>query len=115
MDGAAAPGATIERLHNCAVRLQMDDHDKPRFFAGRPPRMRWPQRMLIAAVGVGLAITAFFFFVFALVLGALIATAMGIRLWWLMRKLRAQAKSSEPLEGEYSVIQRAHTTKRLER
>ena len=82
---------------------------------GPAPRARWPQLVLIAALGVGLTIAALFFFVFALIVAAIAATAIGIRVWWLMRKLRAQARNSEALQGEYTVIHSARTADRLER
>ena len=77
--------------------------------------MSWPQRLLIAALGMGLAIAAFFFLVFALVAGAIVATVLGIRFWWVMRKLRAQAENTAALEGEYTVIERDGSVERLER
>ena len=80
---------------------------------GSPPR--WAQRLLIAALGVGLVTAAVFFLVFALIAGAIIATVVGIRVWWVMRKLRAQAKNTAALEGEFTVIERAGTAERLER
>jgi hypothetical protein len=40
---------------------------------------------------------------------------IGIRLWWVMRKLRAEARNTVALEGEYTVIERAGTAERLER
>jgi hypothetical protein len=66
-------------------------------------------------VAAGLAVTAVFFLVFALIAGAAIALVIGVRFWWVMRKLRAQEKATEALEGEYTVIEGARATERLER
>ena len=77
--------------------------------------MPWAQRLLIGALGVGLAIAAFFFLVFALIAGAIVVTVVGIRLWWVMRKLRAEARNTAALEGEYTVVERAGGAERLER
>ena len=93
----------------------MNERHDPHLLPGPGSRTPWTQRLLIGALGVGLAITAFFFLVFALVAGAIIATVIGIRLWWVMRKLRAQTQNTGALEGEFTVIERAGTAERLER
>ena len=77
--------------------------------------MPWAQRLLIGALGVGLVVAAAFFLVFALIAGAIVAAVVGIRLWWVMRKLRAQTKNTEALEGEFTVVERAGTAERLKR
>jgi Flp pilus assembly protein TadB len=93
----------------------MNEQHKPRFLPRRGSWAYWPRLVLIAALGVGLAVAGVFFFVFALIAGAIVTTAVGIRLWWLMRKLRAQAKNTEALEGQYTVIPRTRAEERLER
>lgn len=109
------PVQTSERLRTGAVGFEMNQRHQLHFFPGHDARMPWPQRLLIATVGVGLVIAAFFFFVFALITGAIVAALFGIRLWWVMRKLRAQAKNTAALEGEYTVVERASPTQRPER
>jgi predicted lipid-binding transport protein (Tim44 family) len=93
----------------------MNERHDPHLLPDQRPRMPWAQRLLIAALGMGLVIAGFFFLVFALLAGALLATVIGIRLWWVMRKLRAEARNTVALEGEYTVIERAGTAERLER
>ena len=93
----------------------MNERHDPHLLPGQGSRMRWAQRLLIGALGVALAIAAFFFLVFALIAGAIIATIVGLRLWWVMRKLRAQAQNTGALEGEFTVIERAGSAERLER
>ena len=72
----------------------------------------WLQRVVLALVGASLAILAFFFITVAVIAAAFIALAIGIRLWWVMRRLRAQAKATEALEGDYTVVESAQSTKR---
>lgn len=93
----------------------MNEHSDRNLLSGPAPATRWIQRVLLAAIGIGLAIAAFFFLVFALVAGALIATVVGLRFWWVMRKLRAKARNAEALDGEYTVIERTPIAERLER
>jgi len=93
----------------------MNERYDPHLLPGQGSRTPWVQRLLVAALGIGLAITAFFFLVFALIAGAIIATVVGIRLWWVMRKLREQAKNTAALEGEFTVVERGSTSERLER
>lgn len=93
----------------------MNEHHDPRLATHPVRRTGWVQRALLAVLGVTLAVTAFFFLVFALVAAALLALGIGIRFWWAVRKMRAQAQASAPLEGEYIVVERSDTTHRLER
>ncbi|HYC46665.1 MAG TPA: hypothetical protein VED01_14425 [Burkholderiales bacterium] len=93
----------------------MNERHDPHSLPGHAPLLRWSQRVLIAAVGAALAIAAFFFLVFALIAGAIVVSAIGLRLWWVMRKLRAEARNTAALEGEYTVVERAGTAERLER
>lgn len=67
----------------------------------------WLQRTLVLIAGAGLAIVAFFFITIALIAAAFIALAIGVRWWWISRRLRAEAKASEAIEGEYTVVDRA--------
>ena len=93
----------------------MSERPEPHLLISPNRSASWLQRTLLAAVGVTLAVAAFFFLMFALVAGAVLAVAIGIRFWWVMRKLRAQAKSTQALEGEYTVVERASAADRLER
>ena len=67
----------------------------------------WIQRGFLALAGVAFIVIAFFFVTVALIVGTFVALAIGARLWWAMRKLRAQAKASEALEGEFRVIEKS--------
>ena len=93
----------------------MNQHQNPRLLSGLSRRARWPQLVLLAIVGTAVAIAAFFFFIFALIVGAIALTAIGIRVWWVMRKLRARARDAAPLKGEYTVVERAPIAERIER
>jgi len=63
------------------------------------------QRVAIVLIGLTLAVAAFFFLAIALVAAISIALVVGARVWWVMRRLRAKAAASAPLEGEYSVVE----------
>ena len=92
----------------------MNDYSNRLLLPGRRPN--WFQRVLLALAGVVLVIGAFFFITVALVAGAILALAVGIRLWWVMRRVRAAAKAHQPLEGEYRVVSpTAHQASRIER
>lgn len=93
----------------------MNERPDPHLLSDHRRGAGWLQRAVLVVLGAGLAITAFFFLVFALVAGAILALAIGIRFWWVMRKLRAQARASEALEGEYTVVERADIRHRLDR
>lgn len=74
----------------------------------------WLQRALIAIVAVSLAIVGTLFLTVALIAGAFIALGVGARWWWTLRKLRRQAKAYEPLEGEYTVLERADASRQID-
>jgi Flp pilus assembly protein TadB len=65
----------------------------------------WLRTAAFALVGISLAVVAFFFIAVALVVGACLALGIAVRWWWVMRRLRAQARTAGPLEGEYAVIE----------
>jgi hypothetical protein len=73
---------------------------------------RWLQTAVLAVAGITLAFLAFFFIAVALVAGACLALGIAVRWWWLMRRLRAKAKATGPLEGEYAVIEDAERDQR---
>lgn len=67
----------------------------------------WLQRIGFALLGLVILVAGFFFLTVALVAGALVALAIGIRIWWTLRRLRKQAQASAALEGEFTVVERA--------
>jgi predicted lipid-binding transport protein (Tim44 family) len=89
----------------------MSEFRNPRLtFQGRSGG--WLQRVLLAALGAVLVVAAFFFLTVALIAGAFLALAIGIRWWWIMRRLRAQAQATAALEGEYTVVERPEEHRR---
>jgi predicted lipid-binding transport protein (Tim44 family) len=94
-------------------------------------------RILIGLTTVALVIVGFFFLTVALVVGALIALVIGVRLWWMIRKIkRAHADMqgatrasgyADPshhsdhsnegdrsvVDGEYQVVERETTAPKL--
>ena len=67
----------------------------------------WLQRILFALAAISLAVVGFFFITIAIIAAAFIALAIGVRWWWVLRRLRAQAKHSAAIEGEYTVVETA--------
>jgi hypothetical protein len=79
----------------------------------------WITRVLVTLATVALVILGFFFLTVALVVGALVALVVGLRLWWTIRKLkRTQAAmdgvsgsaDARVVEGEFQVIERESGT-----
>lgn len=71
----------------------------------------WLTYLLLAPFVLGMAILGVMFFTAFLALFVLVSVVIGIRIWWLRRKLRRQARSSGQssdtggfLEGEYIVV-----------
>jgi hypothetical protein len=82
----------------------------------------WITRILVTLATVALVICGFFFLTVALVVGALVALVVGLRLWWTIRKLkRTQAAmdgasgsaDARVVEGEFQVIERESGTTHL--
>jgi hypothetical protein len=67
---------------------------------------RWLQRTVLAIAAVSFVLLALFFLTVAVIVGTVLALAIGARLWWISRKLRTQAKANAALEGEYVVVER---------
>ena len=93
----------------------MTPHNDHRFLGVERGGRGWLQRALLALVGIGIVVVGFVFITIALIATALLVLAIGARWWWVMRKVRAQVKASEALEGEYTVVERAGTAQHLER
>jgi hypothetical protein len=75
------------------------------FGSGRPGAGgRWLGYLFLVPVFIVMAVLGIFFFTAFLALFAVAAAGLGLRLWWLRRKLR---KSAEEEEGEYAVIEDA--------
>jgi hypothetical protein len=92
----------------------MSEYNAARLLSSSKRSTNWLQRVLLVAAGLTVAVAAFFFLMFALAAGAVLALAIGIRFWWVTRKLRAQAKNTQALEGEYTIVERT-PAERLER
>jgi uncharacterized membrane protein len=82
------------------------DQDLRLLTAPRSRGSRWLQRALLAVAAMSFVLLALFFLTVAVIVGTFLAVAIGARLWWVLRKLRAQAKANEALEGEYIVVER---------
>lgn len=65
----------------------------------------WPERILLGIVAVAIVILGFFFLTVALVAGAIVASVVLARLWWVTRKMRAAQRDSA-IDGEYVVVER---------
>lgn len=81
-------------------------HDT-RYLEGPRGRGNWLTKIALALVGAVILISAFFFLTVALIAGAFLALGIAVRWWWFMRKVRAQARASEALEGQYTVVERS--------
>lgn len=89
----------------------MSDRNAPPLLIYQTRGRSWLQRAALTALGLAVIVLAFFFLTIALVAGVLLAAVIAVRFWWIMRKMRAAQKASAPLEGEYSVTDRADADK----
>jgi O-antigen ligase len=85
--------------------MRTDQHI-PLLTSSQSRASRWLQRTVLAIAAVSFVLLALFFLTVAVIVGTVLALAIGARLWWISRKLRAQAKASAALEGEYVVVER---------
>lgn len=80
-------------------------HDtETRFFSSRVSGQNWLQRAVLFVLAATILILAFFFLTIALVAGAVLASVIAVRWWWLTRNLKPQAVD-QTFEGEYTVIE----------
>lgn len=70
-------------------------------------------RILVTLVTAVLVVLGFFFLTVALIAGALVATVLGARLWWALRKLKRAQPAHVVVEGDYRVIEHESTVGRL--
>ncbi len=77
----------------------------------------WIARILVALVTMALVVLGFFFLTVALIAGTIVATVVGARLWWTLRRLkRAQPAATDDanvVEGDFHVIEHESTVVRL--
>jgi predicted lipid-binding transport protein (Tim44 family) len=85
----------------------MNRQYEPRLSAFTNRGVSWPQRALLTLLGAGVIVIGFFFLTLALAAGAILAAVIGVRVWWIMRRLRAARNASVPLEGQYSVVEQS--------
>lgn len=91
------------------------------FRMNAPQKPGWIARILLSLTTVALVVVGFFFFTIALIVGALIALIIGVRLWWMLRKLKRTrnatpenpASAEGALDGEFQVVERESSTERL--
>jgi len=68
---------------------------------------RWLKTALAAVAGTALLVLGFFFALFALAAAGLLIAVLGLRWWWIARKVRRTAGTAEGVvEGEYRVVER---------
>jgi membrane protein implicated in regulation of membrane protease activity len=85
-------------------------NEEPRRLTFQGGGSNWLQRVLVTSVlavlGAALLVLMVFFLTVALAAGAILAAIIALRLWWVGRRVRAQRRRDEPLEGEYRVVHR---------
>ena len=75
------------------------------FRASQPgPAGRWLTYLLLVPVLIVMVVLGIFFFTAFLALFAVAAAGLGLRLWWLRRKLRESMQASD---AEYRIIEDA--------
>jgi predicted lipid-binding transport protein (Tim44 family) len=85
----------------------MNNPQLPPLLASRRGVRGWLQRAGLTLLAITVIALGFFFLTIALVVGALLAAVIAIRVWWLMRKIRSARRAAAPLEGEYTVTERS--------
>lgn len=75
-----------------------------RIFFARVNMQNWLQRVIWFVLAATIAVLAFFFLTVVLIAGAVLASFIAVRWWWITRKLRP-ATVDQTFEGEYTVIE----------
>lgn len=86
------------------------------FHQGTPltPRVvSWPARLLYGLLLATVLVVGFFFLTIALVAGAIVASVILARLWWISRGVQHSRERAE-IEGEFAVIERRKATRQIE-
>ncbi len=82
----------------------------------------WIARLLLTLTTLALIAIGFFFLTVALAVGAVVALVVGVRLWWMLRKLKRAAPTAfmdtpagneNVVDGEYRVIDHESSAPRL--
>jgi hypothetical protein len=71
----------------------------------------WLSYLILLPVLIAAVLLAIFFFAAFLALFVVAAASLGLRLWWLRRKLR-KTTGAQALEGDYVVIEESHVSER---
>ena len=81
-------------------------------------------RLLAALASAALVVLGFFFLTIALAIGAAVALVIGVRLWWVLRKLNNMQGEAAPvsaardsgnpaIDGDFRVVERENNNTRL--
>lgn len=65
----------------------------------------WASHLWLIPVAALVIVLASFLFVVVLVLFCAVAIGVGLRLWWLRRKLRRNGGTGRVIEGDYLIIE----------
>jgi hypothetical protein len=84
-----------------------NSEENVRVFSGS----NWLHYLILLPVLIVAVLLAIFFFAAFLGLFVVAAASIGLRLWWLRRKLRKTA-GAQALEGDYVVIEKTHIIER---
>ncbi len=63
----------------------------------------WLQRFIVLVLAATLGVLAFFFLTIALIAGAVLASVIAVRWWWISRKQPQTV--DQTFEGDYTVIE----------
>jgi len=71
-----------------------------------PAGRGWIVRAAYAVLGLAIAALAFFFLTIALMIGVVVAVVLGVRWWWILRRVRRAREAAGPIEGEFERVDR---------
>ena len=89
----------------------MSERSGPHLLTFESASRTWLTRALLIASGAIVVAIGVFFITIALVIGSVLALAIAVRWWWFTRRLREARGAAAPLEGEYTILERAEPEK----
>jgi len=89
----------------------MENPQGPHIRINLRPQAGLIERIIFFVLGLVVLVAAFFFIGIALIAGAILASVILLRFWWIKRKLR-QAHKDSYVEGEYRVVEAVITDQR---